>query len=340
MLTKRQEKILKIIIEEYIRSAQPVGSKKILELINIDVSSATIRNEGAILEEKGFLEKEHTSSGRVPSTIGYRYFVDNLMSKENTDDIKIRLSKIFEQRNANIVDVLDQSCKILSEMTNLASVVTTTPDNGEALLRKAELIPISNESAAVIFALSNGIVENKVFNLENISLEDLQTCINLFNERLVETKIKDLDVKVEAIRPILQQQVKKYEFVLQTFLNVILHNTSSVTKTQGVQYMLENPEFSDPNKIKSVLKLIESISPFEWYKSQTEENEAQVKIGFEIGEENNDLALIGTNFKSPDGFNNAITLIGPKRIQYDKAKELLDWIGIKIKEQFFENKGE
>ncbi|AXK51075.1 heat-inducible transcriptional repressor HrcA [Spiroplasma alleghenense] len=336
MLTKRQEKILKIIIEEYIRSAQPVGSKKIHELIDIEVSSATIRNEGAVLEEKGFLEKEHTSSGRVPSTIGYRYFVDNLMSKENIDDIKERLNKIFEKRNASIVEVLDESSKILSEMTNLATVITSTPNNGEAVLRKAELIPISTESAVVIFALSNGIVENKVFDLKNVSLDDLQTAINLFNDRILETKIKDLDVKIEAIKPILQQQVKKYEFVLQTFLNVILHNTNTVTKTQGMQYMLENPEFSDPNKIKSVLKLIESISPFEWYKSQsTENNSAQAKIGFEIGDENNDLAVIGKNFETGDGQTSALTLVGPKRIQYDKAKELLDWIGIKIKEQFF-----
>ncbi len=174
MLTQRQENILKVIVEEYTKTAQPVGSKAIMVSPLIDSSSATIRNECAILEKEGFLEKEHASSGRIQSTRGYRYYVDNLMDKKNIDDIKDRIEALFVDRNMSINDILDQTGQILSEMTNLTTVVVG-PNFKEEMLKKIELLPISATQAVVVFVLTNVHVENKLFNIDdNSSINDLQ----------------------------------------------------------------------------------------------------------------------------------------------------------------------
>ncbi|AOG60261.1 heat-inducible transcription repressor [Spiroplasma helicoides] len=339
MLKKRQELILKTIIEEYIKTASPVGSKRIQEVISIEISSATIRNESAFLEEQGFLEKAHTSSGRVPSTKGYRYYVDYLMKSNDIEDVKSQIEEIFKRRGATIDQILEETSKILSEMTKLATVVATNDGFEEVELNKVELVSLSGKNAIVIFVLSNGVVENKMINLETVPIEELQISIDLFNDRLVNSKLSEIEFKSKAILPILKSQVKKYEFILQTFVSALLHTGSSQAKTSGMKYLLENPEFNDPNKIKSIVEFIESSSPFAWFKSQmNNKNKAAVAIGIETGVGNDDIAIVGTNFPTESGGQGTLALVGPKRIQYDKVSDLLEWIGQKIEEKY--NRGE
>ncbi|AHI52710.1 heat-inducible transcriptional repressor HrcA [Spiroplasma culicicola] len=339
MLSERQQSILQVIIEEYIKTASPVGSKRIQEMLAIEVSSATIRNESAFLEEQGFLEKAHTSSGRVPSTKGYRYYVDNLMKSNDIEDVKTQIEEIFKKRGSTIDQILEQTSHILSEMTKLATIVSKNETNDEILLSKVELISLSSSNAIVIFVLSNGTVENKVMNLDNVTLEELKISIDLFNERLINSKISEIEFKSQAIVPVLKQQVKKYEFVLQTFVNALLHTGSSQSKTSGMKYLLENPEFNDPNKIRNIVEFIENASPFAWFKSQSNKSsKAAVAIGLETGIGNDDIAVVGTNFPTEGGGKGTLALVGPKRIQYDRVSDLLEWISQKIEEKF--NKGE
>lgn len=342
MLTERQEMILKCIIGEYIKTATPVGSKRLQEILTIEVSSATIRNESASLEEKGFLEKEHTSSGRVPSTQGYRYYVDNLMESNKFEDAKKQIEAIFEKRNVSISEVLDKTTSILSEMTKLASVVSTSKSfDTELSLTKIELIPLSSESAAVICVLSNGIVENKVYTFDSISLEELKISINLFNERLIDTKLSEIAAKSEVIKPVLKQQVEKYEFILQSFVNTVLHTDESHSKTSGMQYLLLNPEFNDPVKIQKVVSLIENASPFAWFDMQQscDDGRARFKIGIETGTENDDIAIVETNINAGNQ-KTSLALVGPKRIAYDKVSDLLNYISERIEEEFNHEKGD
>ncbi|AGR40996.1 heat-inducible transcriptional repressor HrcA [Spiroplasma taiwanense] len=335
MLTNRQELILQAIIEEYIKTAFPIGSKRIQEVLEIEISSATIRNESAFLEEQGFLEKAHTSSGKVPSTKGYRYYVDNLMKSNNIDDIKLQIEEIFKKRGASIDEILEQTSVILSEMTKLATIVATSNELEELLLSKVELVPISNQKAIILFVLSNGQIQNKTISLDKISLEELRISIDLFNERLINSKISEIETKSQVIIPILKQQVKKYEFILQTLVNALLHTDSNKSKTRGVKYLLENPEFNDPLKIKKVIEFIENASPFSWFNYQSKtENKAAVAIGFETGIANDDIAVIGTKFPTKGGGKGALALVGPKRIEYDKVSKLLEWISEKIEEKF------
>ncbi|AHF60617.1 hypothetical protein P344_00965 [Spiroplasma mirum ATCC 29335] len=337
MLTTRQENILKCIVEEYTKTAQPVGSKFIMESPLIDASSATIRNECVILEKQGYLEKEHTSSGRIPSTMGYRYYVDNLMDSKNIDDIKNRIEGLFANRNMSINDILDQTGKILSEMTNLTTVVVG-PNIEQESLKKIELLPISNDRAVVVFVLSNGHVENKIFvTNEDFSISDLKISIELFNDRLENTKINEIEKKFDLIRPILEQQVKHYEMILKQFANALTSIVKPAYTTHGMQYMLQNPEYNNPERIKQIVKFIENISPFDYFQKQQskeKENKVSVQIGKETGFNNDDVALLSTTYSVDNIQEGGIALVGPKRLEYDKVYEILEWLSDKIKEVY------
>lgn len=327
MLSQRQTQILKIIVEQYIKTALPIGSKTILENNNINYSSATVRNECVELETLGLLEKAHSSSGRIPSTKGYRYYVDNLMNSSEDHtlvELKSKIAEVFENRNLVITEVLNKTSTILSEMTNLISVVIG-PNLNEDTLKKIELVPISNDNALAIFITSNGHIQNKMFNIQETPLTDLTIAIEIFNTRLVGTKINEISEKVHLLKPILEQQVQKSEFIIQGFINTLINFSRPLSTTHGVQYMLENPEFNDINKVKTIIRFIESQSPWMYF-DQLNNSAVQIKIGEELGNENNDMAMITTTFKVHEGEQGQIAIVGPKRLEYEKLAEILNWI--------------
>ncbi|WP_375317782.1 heat-inducible transcriptional repressor HrcA [Spiroplasma endosymbiont of Virgichneumon dumeticola] len=335
MLSKRQSQILKIIVEQYIKTALPVGSKTLLENNNVNYSSATVRNECVELETLGLLEKTHSSSGRIPSTKGYRYYVDNLMNSGEDHtlvELKRKIAEVFENRNLVITEVLNKTSNILSEMTNLISVVIG-PNLHEDTLKKIELVPISNDNALAICITSNGHVQNKMFNIQETPLTDLTIAIDIFNTRLIGTKINEISEKVNLLKPILEQQVQKSEFIIQGFINTLINFSRPLSTTHGVQYMLENPEFNDINKIKTIIRFIESQSPWMYF-DQLNNTTVQIKIGEELGNENNDMAMIMTTFKVHDGEQGQIAIVGPKRLEYEKLAEILNWINQTLMKNF------
>lgn len=330
MLKERQSKILKIIVNEYIRTSSPVSSKFISAAFDGKVSSATIRNDSVFLESNGYLEKTHTSSGRIPSTKGYRYFVDNLMDKYGVDDIKVQIEMLFENRENSVNEIIKESSRIISEMAKLATVVTTQDASNNELVR-FEMIPISNEMATVIYVLSNGEVKNKTFDITGYSANDIRASISIFNDRLVNTKLSELESKIDAIKPLLEKQIKYFDFVFKNIVNDLLLNVKSKSTTTGIKYLLDNPEFSNPAKIKQVLEMIDHITPFTWFEQQS--TEQSILIGLEGGLENDDMAVISENFNN-NGTSANLTLVGPKRLQYRAVSEILDWLKERINEEY------
>ena len=163
MITDRQKKLLKLIVEEYIKTAVPVGSKGLCE--KIKCSSATIRNEMATLEDLGFLEKTHTSSGRVPSESGYRFYVDNLMEpKKMSGQDVLNLQKIFNNKQLALSDVITRSLEIISEITNCTSVVLGR-DSSNNNLKQVEVVPLSSERVIAIVITDKGHIEHKEINI-------------------------------------------------------------------------------------------------------------------------------------------------------------------------------
>lgn len=336
MLTKRQSQILKIIVEQYIKSGLPVGSKTILETKTIICSSATIRNECVELETLTLLEKAHSSSGRIPSTKGYRYYVDHLMTGGEDYELAIlkqKIEAVFKNRSLVITEILNKTSDILSEMTNLISVVIG-PNLNNDTLKKIELVSISNENALVLCITSNGHVQNKMFNIQETSLSDLTIAIEIFNTRLIGTKISEISEKVNLLKPILEQQVQKSEYIIQGFISTLINFSRPLSTTHGVQYMLENPEFNDISKVKTIIKFIESQSPWMYFDHLNSTTPVQIKIGEELGNENNDMALLTTAFKVHDGQQGQIAVVGPKRLEYEKLAEILNWINQTLMKNF------
>ena len=244
MLTKRQDEILKIIVLEYIKLAKPVSSNLICDELNC--SSATVRSEMALLEEAGLLEKTHTSSGRVPSEKGYRYYVDNLMElKEMNAEDMLKLQIIFKNNQLELDDCIKKSLEIISEMTNCTSIKLgkTSCENN---LKEIQVVPLNSEKMLVIVITDKGFVEHKNINVSNINPEEIKKTVDLINNMIVGTPIDEVSSKLEyEIKPIIGKYVKEHERLYNAFYNVFTSFTNKNVDIVGRKNMFKHPEFND-----------------------------------------------------------------------------------------------
>ena len=322
MLTNRQTNILKLIVTEYIKSARPVGSNLICK--ELKCSSATVRNEMANLENLGLLEKTHTSSGRIPSELGYRYYVDNLMElKEMNAEDMLKLQIIFSNQQLELSDCLNESLKLISDITSYTSIVlgSASHDNN---LKEVNIVPIDQENLIVIVVTDKGHVEHRKINLKNVSLDEIKKTVGLINDLIVGTPIDEVSKKLEfEIKPIIGRYVKEHELVYNTFYQVFKDFSSKNINVVGKNNILKQPEFNNVDKIKEIFSKLDNPEELE---AQIEEDNNDIKIY--IGKENNlddEVAIIKTKYHSL-GEEGTIAIIGPKRMDYDRVVTLLDFI--------------
>ena len=323
MITERQISLLKIIVEEYIKTARPVGSKAICA--KLKCSSATVRNEMSNLEELGYLEKTHTSSGRVPSDNGYRYYVDHIMvPKELNGDEMLKLQTIFKNNSLMLNDVVLRSMEIISELTNYTAIVLGSSSK-ENLLSRMEVVPLANNKFLAIVITDKGHVEHKNIELnENISLDEIKKTVELINRLIVGTPIDEICTKLEfEIKPIIGTYIKQHDAIYNAFYNALndFKEEASV-KVSGASNILMQPEFSNADKIREIVSKFEDKSLV----SSIKEEESGINIY--IGSENtldDDVAIIKTKY-SVNGEEGTIALIGPKRMEYSRATALLNYI--------------
>lgn len=324
----RRELILKYIVEYFIKTASPIGSQTLIEVYNLNYSSATIRNEMMELENLGYLEKTHTSSGRVPSSKGYRYYIEHLREKDVDDSIKHNLAVIFNEKNKSIEDVIKESCQILSHMTNLASVVLG-PNSIDEHLLSVQFIPLSETSATTVFVTDKGYVENKTFVLpKNININDVEGCIKMLNDRLKGTRISELVEKTELLKPIITQYVKNNDVVYQQIAQVLLKFTTQRVSMFGSDHLLDQPEFSqDANKLRKLIKLIESPEQMkEFLKESKNSDKFGIHIADDEDENLNDVSIITSDINVRGSKHGTIALVGPKRMDYDKVLSALEYL--------------
>ena len=326
-MLSRSDLILKYIVEYFVKTATPVGSNTLLENYDLPYSSATIRNEMAHLESLGYLEKTHTSSGRVPSSEGYRYYVKYLRDNNYHDvdeQIKNQLALILDKRSKSIEDVLKESCEILSHMTNLASVVLG-PNADEEHLASIQVVPLSKNSATCLFVTDRGYVENKTFVFdENVSLNDLKKCIDMINERIKGTAISMLVDKMNAIKPLIQSMIHSNDALYRVFAEALIKFTNDRMALYGKENLLDQPEFnSDIQKFKEMLQFIDS--PTEMKKLIDGEDSLQFHIGKdEEGNGLDDVSFVTKKIDIGGGKGGTITLVGPTRMDYDKISNALE----------------
>lgn len=336
-LTNRQNVIFKTIVEEFTRTAEPIGSKTLMNLLDFPVSSATIRNEMAALEKVGLLEKTHTSSGRIPSSKGYRYYVENLLETNLDVPMQQTLKTYFTQRHYSIDDVVSKSCDILSEMTNLTSIALG-PDCENQCLQHVQLVPVNEKSAVAIIVTNKGHTENKFFQFkEEVSTDDLKKCTDLLNDKLVGTPICQVVDRMNDIHPIMAATLVRHEVLFEAFVTAFMKFAQDRIKVSGRGNMLFQPEFSDLNRLKELMNVLENGHMIkEW---TNKESNVSVRIGnrkelTQIG----DCSIISAKFHYSDSEEGQLMVVGPNRMQYSKVVGLMDYMTNVIEDIFYDDK--
>ena len=323
MLSKRKEQLLKLIIEDYIKTARPVSSKSLIETLNC--SSATIRNEMAELEEEGLLEKTHISSGRIPSELGYRYYVDNIMKpKEITGDDMLKLQTVFHNKSLVLDDAILRSMEIISELTNYTTIVLGNTSN-KNLVSKIEVVPMSDDKLIALVITNQGHVEHRNVVIDgHVSSNEIRKTVEIINKLIVGTPINEVSKVLEfEIKPIINKYVEQHEALYNAFYNAFndfKENTD--VRVKGTSNILKQPEFDNADKIRDI------ISKFEDKTIVNQIKEEDNGINIYIGSENSfddDVTIIKTKYNY-NGEEGTIALIGPKRMEYDRVIALLDYI--------------
>lgn len=334
MALSRSDTILKYIVEYFIKTAQPVGSHTLIEVYHLNYSSATIRNEMYALEKLGLIEKTHSSSGRVPSANGYKYYCDKLRDKQVDEELRHSLQLVLDQRVKSVEEIIKRSCEILSHMTNLVSVVMG-PDEEKEKLASVQLVKISDNTITAIFVTDKGYVENKTFILEgNISSDELVKCMDILNQRLKGTPVNQLINKMEALKPVLSDYVISHDVVYQALMETFLRFASDRLSLYGREELFNNPEFKqDTEKLERVFKLLGDSSIFKTV--ETKDGGISLNIGDVEG--NPDVSMVTAKIKVGDEGEQTLTLLGPTRMDYAKVMSALEYITDELNKYF--NKG-
>jgi heat-inducible transcriptional repressor len=323
MITKRQSELLKLIVEEYIKTVKPVSSKALCD--SLDCSSATIRSEMSALEELGLLEKTHTSSGRIPSEKGYRYYVDNIMKpKELTGDDVLKLQTIFHNKSLVLNDAILKSMEIVAELTNYTSVVLGNSSK-ENCVNKVEVVPLNDHNLIAIIVTDAGHVEHKnLFLDEAVSVLEIKQTVDIINKLIVGTPIDEVSSKLEfEIKPVISKYIKQHEVLYNAFYNAFSDFTNEPHfKMTGTKNILMQPEFDNTEKLRDIISKFDNQEMIETIKADN--TDIKIYIGSE-NEFDKDVTIIKTKYII-NGEEGTIAIIGPKRMEYDRVITLLDYI--------------
>ena len=329
----RRERVLKLIVEHFIKTAEPVGSRTLIEEYDLNYSGATIRAEMNSLEQEGYLEKTHTSSGRVPSSKGYRYYIEHLRERSVSDEFKYQMQSILDEKIQSIDDVIKESCEILSQMTSLASIVLG-PNATQEKLVSVQLVPISETSATCVFITDQGYVENKTFVLnEKTLLSDVESCVKLLNERLKGTTISELIPKMKAIKPLLNDYVIDHDVIYQAMLEAFVGFAKDRLSAYGKEELFEQPEFrDDATRIRKLIELFDSPEVFREIEEDSD-NEISIHIGGESTGDD-DVSIISAKVKVPGQKEGSIAIVGPKRMDYDQVVSSMEYLLNEIEKRY------
>lgn len=333
MLTPRKVEIFKAIVKEFINTAEPIGSKLLIEKYNMNYSSATIRNEMQDLEKLGLLEKTHTSSGRVPSSKGYRFYVEHFMEDEIHESVESAIAQIFSNRRLGVEEAIRQSVDILTQMTSLTSMVLG-PASHTDQLKSIQLIPLNDTSAMAVFVTETGHAEHRMFDFKNsVSAEEMQSCTEILNDRLKGTPLSDVVDKMESLKPILDKQLVQYEIVFEAFVNAFMKFAQDEVYMSGRDNMLYQPEFASVEKLKQLTEMLENSHV--WKEIASNRNSISLKKG-EHSELVwlDDMAVVSSSFFLEDDEEHTLMVVGPSRMEYGRVVSLVEFVTTMIEDVY------
>jgi heat-inducible transcriptional repressor len=323
LINERQTHLLKLIVEDYIKTAKPVSSKSLCELMNC--SSATIRNEMSNLEELGLLEKTHTSSGRVPSEKGYRYYVDYIMKpSELTGEDMLKLQTIFHNNSLAISDTIKLSMQLVADITN-CTTITLGAASRENRVNRVMVEQLDDQNMIAIVITDKGHVEHKNIHFaEQVDQTEIKKTVDLINKLIVGTPIDQVSERLEyEVKPVITKVVRQHEVLYNAFYNAF-HDFAKgeEVRVTSASNMLKQPEFNDADKIREIISKFDDKNMVSNIKE--DENGINIYIGSET-EFDNDVSIIKTRY-TVSGEEGTIALVGPKRMEYGRVISLLEYI--------------
>ena len=327
-LDKRKAAILKALIEDYIETAEPVGSRTIAKKCDIGLSSATIRNEMSDLEEMGLLAQPHASAGRIPSNMGYRMYVDSLVKKIRTTNAEMEVLKA--KMEANLFELnrfLDFAAKTISEKTGLTAI-TNIRDNTAGSLSHLDIVKITEHYLMFILVTDRGTVRSKqVRILTPVSQQSVDYIKMIVNEELCNHTLDTITPqKIEKIKTRFNSNFEILGMILDFLTETMEEKGTPQLYMSGKSHMLKAPEFSDTGKIMDFLELVDNKENVTDLINSVSQNAGTTVV---IGDESpmlkdKDLSMVITSYKAYDGRTGIIGVIGPKRMDYGKVISTLE----------------
>ena len=327
MLDERKQKILQAIIDDYISTAEPIGSRTIARKYNLGVSSATIRNEMADLELLGYLEQLHTSSGRVPSGKGYRLYVDDLLAPSKISEKEINLIvSWYNSRTKSIEEVFQETAKIISRLTKNVSLVMA-PQLSQSTFRCLQFVALDKNQAIVIVMTDAGFIENKIIDIPHgTSIEDLQKIATIINGHLSGLMLDE--IKTSLIKKIKNEvNLDLFEATFDSILKALAIEKKERLYLGGTTQLLSQPEFRNVEKVKDILTMLEEEQLLcDLLNSQNGDG-----VTVTIGQENKysgikDCSIIKATYHIKGKVIGTVAVLGPTRMEYGKIITLLEFM--------------
>jgi len=332
MLDERKQRILKAIINDYISTAEPIGSRTIARKYDLGVSPATIRNEMADLEALGYLEQLHTSSGRIPSSQGYRFYVDDLVRPETVTQNEMTLIRNwYKAKVQRVEEVFQETAKIISRMTKNVSLVLA-PQLSQAAFRCLRFLPLDDSRVIAVIMTDVGFIENKIIPMPpGAVFEDFQQIARSVNECLAGQTLDSISSAV--LRRIKNDIMDSslFEAALDVIHRALAEQKKERLYLGGTTQLLNQPEFRDVDKVKNLLLMLEE----EQLLCDILNASRGSGLTVTIGQENKysgiqDCSIVSATYHMDGQLLGTIAVLGPTRMEYAKAMALLDFMNVNL----------
>jgi heat-inducible transcriptional repressor len=328
-LTERERQILNAVVHTYITAAEPVGSRSVVKRFHLDLSPATVRNTMADLEEMGLLKQVHTSSGRVPTDRGFRYYVKYLMKvQELTVVERERIEREYAQRMNDADEVLRQTSQLLALTTHVAGIVQA-PSESRALVQRLDLMPLTAHRIAVLVADNYGRVRSMTVDLDApISEVELAPLNRFLNDHLIGVEVDSMANAMEAtLRRVFDEQRVMAERALQV-LNLVPRNRPTRLFLEGATQLFELPEFTDVGRAREVFGLLAEHDRVADLLRQAVKRSENRGCAVVIGDEGTDLeglSLVASPYEVEGERVGTLGIIGPRRMEYSRLTSVVDY---------------
>jgi len=320
-LSPRKVTILMAIIKSYLETGEPVGSRTISKETDLNLSSATIRNEMSDLEDLGYIVQPHTSAGRIPSDKGYRFYVDQLMESKDTELQKMQ--ELYLEKTEKMEHLLKQVVKVIATNTQYATMLTTSRSK-ENTVKFIQLSMVGEEQLLAVVVMENKTVKNRIIPLDNpIDAENLLKLNMILNSSLNGLSVNEINLNVITA---MKDQAGVHEDIIGEVIDTVAATISTEDEvevyTSGATNILKYPELSDSGMSHQLLEAFEEKSELASIFSEDAEKETgiQVYIGNETpSDKMKDCSVVTATYELGDGVKGTIGIVGPKRMDYDNV---------------------